>query len=88
MEAEGDTILDIRLHPLENLSRNLDGTDDSAQARRKEDDVGGGLYEFASEPVVRSSQKVVAYLCCFRSSFNSNTTIGFLQRRRVVYTIA
>lgn len=45
MEAESNTILNVSLHPLENLSRNLDGADNSAQARRKKHDVGGGLYD-------------------------------------------
>lgn len=51
MEAESNAILNISLHPLENLSRNFDGADDCAQARRKKDDVGGGLHNFVSKPV-------------------------------------
>jgi hypothetical protein len=43
MQTQGDTVLDVRLHTLENLAGNLDGKDDSAETGGEEDDVGGGL---------------------------------------------
>ncbi|GKT88394.1 LOW QUALITY PROTEIN: hypothetical protein Ct61P_06244 [Colletotrichum tofieldiae] len=43
VQAEGDTVLDVGLHALENLARQLDGGDDGAETGGKEDDIGGGL---------------------------------------------
>lgn len=48
VQAERDTVLDIGLHPLENLTRDLDGRDDGAETRGEEDDIGGGLSGFGS----------------------------------------
>ncbi|GKT48036.1 uncharacterized protein ColSpa_08217 [Colletotrichum spaethianum] len=43
VQAKSDTVLDVGLHALENLARQLDGRDDSAKTGGKEDDIGGGL---------------------------------------------
>ncbi|KAH6235051.1 hypothetical protein HBI42_021380 [Parastagonospora nodorum] len=43
VQAEGDTVLDVGLHTLENLAGSLDGQDDRRQTRGKEDDISGGL---------------------------------------------
>jgi hypothetical protein len=43
VQAEGDTVLDIGLHTLENLASSLDGQDDRGQTRGKEDDISGSL---------------------------------------------
>jgi len=41
VQAEGDTVLDVGLHALENLAGQLDGRDDGAETGGEEDDVGG-----------------------------------------------
>jgi hypothetical protein len=46
MQTQRDTVLDVRLHTLENLSGNLDGKDDSAETGGEEDNIGGGLSSF------------------------------------------
>jgi hypothetical protein len=46
MQTQSDTVLDVRLHTLENLSGNLDSEDDSAETGGEEDNVGGGLSSF------------------------------------------
>jgi hypothetical protein len=46
VQAEGNTVLDVGLHTLEDLTGNLDGIDDGAEARSEEDDVGSGLCSF------------------------------------------
>jgi hypothetical protein len=43
VETEGDTVLDVGLHTLENLAGSLDGEDDGGQTGGKEDDIGGSL---------------------------------------------
>lgn len=43
VQAEGDTVLDISLHALENLSGDLDSRDNGGQTRGKENDVGSSL---------------------------------------------
>ena len=43
VETEGDTVLDVGLHALEDLTSSLDGEDDGAETGGKEDDIGGGL---------------------------------------------
>lgn len=43
VQAEGDTVLDVGLHALENLTSLLDGKDDGGKTRSKEDNIGGGL---------------------------------------------
>ena len=43
MQTEGDTVLDVCLHALEDLASGLDGEHDGGKTRCKEDDVGGGL---------------------------------------------
>lgn len=43
MQAEGDTVLDISLHTLENLAGGLDGQDNSRETRGEEDNIGSGL---------------------------------------------
>lgn len=43
VQAEGDTVLDVGLHTLENLARGLDGQDDGGETGGKEDDIGGSL---------------------------------------------
>ena len=43
MQAERDTVLDVRLHALEDLAGGLDGEDDGAETGSQEDDIGGGL---------------------------------------------
>ena len=52
MKTEGDTVLNICLHALENLPCDLDGADNGAQSRCKEDDISGSLeaMESASLP--------------------------------------
>ena len=48
VKAESDTVLDVRLHTLENLASDLDGGDDSAKTRSEEHNIGGGLRSFGS----------------------------------------
>ncbi|KAK1241977.1 LOW QUALITY PROTEIN: hypothetical protein MKX07_007800 [Trichoderma sp. CBMAI-0711] len=43
MQTQGDTVLDVGLHALENLSGRLDGQDDGGETGGKEDNIGGGL---------------------------------------------
>jgi hypothetical protein len=43
VQAEGNTVLDVSLHALENLACLLDGKDDGGKTRGKEDDIGGSL---------------------------------------------
>lgn len=43
VQAEGDTVLDVSLHALEDLASSLDGEDDGGETRSKEDNIGGGL---------------------------------------------
>lgn len=43
MQAKSDTVLDVGLHALENLARDLDGGDDGGQTGSEEDNVSGGL---------------------------------------------
>lgn len=43
VQAEGDTVLDICLHALEDLTGDLDGRDDGAETGGEEDDISGGL---------------------------------------------
>ena len=43
MEAEGDTVLNVRLHTLEDLTGDLDSRDDGGETRGEEDDIGGSL---------------------------------------------
>ncbi|GJC95128.1 hypothetical protein ColKHC_03954 [Colletotrichum higginsianum] len=43
VQAKGDTVLDVGLHALENLARQLDGRDDGAETGGEEDDIGSGL---------------------------------------------
>lgn len=47
VQAKSDTVLDVGLHALENLARDLDGGNDSRQTRSKEDDIGGSLGGFS-----------------------------------------
>ena len=85
MEAESDTILDICLHALKDLSCNLDGANDGTQTWCEEDNIGSGLRIVMLE---RSRfGPVNAYLCGFRSSLDSDTTVRLLQRRGIVDTI-
>lgn len=48
MQTESNTVLNISLHALEDLSGDLDGKDDGAETRGEEDDIGGGLGGFGS----------------------------------------
>ena len=43
MQTQGDTVLDVGLHALEDLTGQLDGIDDGGQTGGKEDNIGGGL---------------------------------------------
>jgi hypothetical protein len=43
VETESDTVLDISLHTLEDLTSNLDGIDNSGKTRSKEDNIGSSL---------------------------------------------
>jgi hypothetical protein len=43
VQTESDTVLDVRLHTLENLASSLDGQDDRGETRGKEDDISGSL---------------------------------------------
>lgn len=43
MQAESDTVLDICLHTLENLTSDLDGRDNGGETGGEEDDISGGL---------------------------------------------
>ena len=43
VQAEGDTVLDVGLHTLEDLASSLDGEDDGGQTGGKEDNIGSGL---------------------------------------------
>jgi len=67
METESNTVLDISLHTLENLTGDLNGQDDGGKTRSEEDDIGGGLGSFGG-------------------TFDSDTTIGLLERGSVVDT--
>ena len=42
MERQRDTVDDVRVHTMENLTGCLEGVDDSRQTRSQEDDIGGG----------------------------------------------
>jgi hypothetical protein len=46
METESNTVLDVRLHTLENLTSDLDGQDDGGKTRGEENDISGGLSSF------------------------------------------
>lgn len=46
VKAEGNTVLDVCLHTLENLAGSLDGKDNSGETWGKENDIGGGLGSF------------------------------------------
>lgn len=46
VNTQGNTVLDISLHTLEDLTGKLDSIDDGAQTGGKEDDIGGGLGGF------------------------------------------
>ena len=48
MQTEGDTVLNVGLHTLENLTSRLDGEHDSAKTGGEEHDVGSGLSGFRS----------------------------------------
>lgn len=48
VEAERNTVLDIRLHTLEDLSSDLDSRDDGTQPRCEEHNIGGCLGSFGS----------------------------------------
>jgi len=43
VETQSDTVLDVGLHALEDLTGQLDGIDDGAQTGSEEDNVGGSL---------------------------------------------
>lgn len=43
VQAKGDTVLDVGLHALENLARDLDGGDNGRETWSKEDDIGSSL---------------------------------------------
>lgn len=43
METEGNTVLDVSLHTLENLASDLDGQDDGRETGGEEDNVSGSL---------------------------------------------
>jgi hypothetical protein len=48
VETESDTVLNICLHTLENLTSDLDGRDNGVKTRGEEDNIGGGLGSFGS----------------------------------------
>ncbi|KAH0357736.1 plasma membrane H+-ATPase Pma1, partial [Aureobasidium melanogenum] len=43
VQAQGDTVLNVSLHTLEDLAGSLDGVDDGGKTGSKEDDIGGSL---------------------------------------------
>lgn len=43
MQAKSDTVLDVGLHALENLARELDSGDNGGETGSEEDDIGGSL---------------------------------------------
>jgi hypothetical protein len=67
MQTQCDSVLDIRLHALENLASNLDGQHNRGKTGGEEDDIGSGLSGF-------------------RSTFDSDTAIGFLEGWSIVDT--
>ena len=42
MDGQGDTVDDVGVHAVENLAGSLEGIDDGAETRGKEDDIGSG----------------------------------------------
>jgi len=46
MQAERDTVLDVGLHTLEDLSGSLNSEDDGAETRGQEDDISSCLGGF------------------------------------------
>jgi len=48
MQAEGDTVLDVCLHTLENLTGDLDCRDNGGETWGEEDNIGSGLSGFSS----------------------------------------
>ena len=48
VQAEGDTVLDVCLHTLENLTGDLDGRDDGGKTGGEEDNIGSSLGSFSS----------------------------------------
>lgn len=47
VQAKSDTVLDVCLHSLENLTGDLDGGDNGGETWGKEDNIGGGLSGFS-----------------------------------------
>jgi hypothetical protein len=68
VQGKSDTVDNVGVHAMEDLTACLQSVDDSTQARGEEDDIRG-----------RSGS--------IRSTFNSNTSIGLLQRGSIVDTI-
>ena len=69
VQAQRNPILDIRLHALEDLPRDLNRRDDGAQPRSEKDNIRRSLRRLSR-------------------ALNSNATVGFLKRRRVIHAIA
>ena len=46
MDTKSDTVLDVRLHTLEDLSSSLDGQHNGRESRGQKDDIGSGLSSF------------------------------------------
>ena len=42
MERQGDTVNDVGVHTMEDLTRSLESVDDGRETRSQEDDIGGG----------------------------------------------
>jgi hypothetical protein len=46
VQAEGDAVLDVGFHALEDLARGFDCEDDGGETRGQEDDIGSSLGGF------------------------------------------
>jgi hypothetical protein len=77
VQAESDTVLNVCLHALENLTSSLDGQDDCGEAGCEEDDIGGGLGSFGgtfdSNTAISLLERRSIVDTCF-----VNISIGFL----------
>lgn len=67
VNTEGDTVDNVRLHPVENLTRDLNRRNDRTET-------------FVQKDNIRRSP------CSVRRAFHRNTTVGFLQRGRIIFT--
>jgi hypothetical protein len=65
MQAKGDTVLDVGLHALENLTGGLDGQDDSGKTGGKEDDISSSLGSFGRS---LDGDTAIGYISCQQRS--------------------